>query len=116
MRFLLTYNEARPSPPNPEKMAAIARFVEENIKAGILLDTGGILPISKGARVKLADGKFTVTDGPFPETKELIVGYAIIKVGSKEEAIDQARRFMAIAGDGDGEILQLVGPADEPHH
>jgi hypothetical protein len=116
MRFLMTYTATDNSPPSPEKGKAIQQLVEDNMKAGILLDTGGILPLSKGAKVKLASGKFTSTDGPFPETKELIVGYAIVQVRSKEEAIEQARRFMTIAGDGEGEIRQLMGPQDGPHH
>jgi hypothetical protein len=77
-------------------------------KAGILLESGAILPSSKGARVQLAGGKFTVTDGPFSETKELIVGYAIIQVKSKAEAIEQSKRFMKVAGDGLLEIRQLM--------
>ena len=116
MRFLMTYTGNDTAPPSPEKIAEIGRFSEEMARSGVLVDTGGILPSSKGARVRLAQGKFTVTDGPFPETKELIVGYAIIQVKSKEEAIEQARRFMSIAGDGEGELRQLVGPADGPHH
>jgi hypothetical protein len=116
MRFLLTYTAKQNLPPTPEKMAAIQKLVEDNTKAGILLDTGGMLPLSKGARVKQDNGKFTATDGPFPETKELVIGYAIIQVRNREEAIEQARRFMAIAGDGDGEIRQLEGPGDGHRH
>lgn len=116
MRFLLTYTATDNSPPSPEKMAAIGKLVEDNMKSGILLDTGGMLPLSKGARVKQTGGKFTATDGPFPETKELVIGYAIVQVRSKEEAIEQARRFMAVAGDGEGEVRQLSGPGDDPHH
>jgi hypothetical protein len=95
-------------------MEAIARFSEEMVRSGVLVDTGGILPSAQGARVRLAGGKLTVTDGPFPETKELIVGYAIVQVASKAEAIEVSRRFMSIAGDGEGEIRQLVGPSDGP--
>jgi hypothetical protein len=116
MRFLMTYNNTDRSPPTPEKMAAIAKFSEDMMKSGVLIDTGGIMPASKGADVKQANGKFTVIDGPFPETKELIVGYAIVQVKSREEAIECARKFMAVAGDGHGEIRLLVGPADEGHH
>ena len=111
MRFLMTYN-SKAGPPSPEKNAAIEKFVEEMFKSGMLVDTGGILPTA--ARVKMEGGKFTATDGPFPETKELIVGYAIVSVKTKEEAIELSRRFMALAGEGDGEIRQLVGPADGP--
>jgi hypothetical protein len=116
MRFLLTYVAAENTPPSAEKSEAIRKLVEDNMKSGILLDTGGMMPLSKGARVSQVKGKFTATDGPFPETKELVVGYAIVSVRDRAEAIEQSRRFMAIAGDGEGEIRQLVGPADEPHH
>ena len=116
MRFLMTYHADDHSPPSPEKMAAIAKFSEDMARSGVLLDTGGILPISTGARIQQAQGKFTVTDGPFPETKELIVGYAIVQTRTKEEAIEIARRFMAVAGDGTGEVRQLAGPEDESHH
>jgi hypothetical protein len=114
MRFLMTYT-GEDHNPGPEKMAAIAKFGEETTKAGILLDTGGILPISQGAMGKLENGKFSLIDGPYPETKEMVLGYAIIQVRSREEAIEQARRFMMIAGDGECEIRQLMGPADGAH-
>jgi hypothetical protein len=113
MRFLLTYN-ANERDPNPQKMQEIANLGQEMAKSGVLLDTGGILPLA--AKVTQAGGKFTHTDGPFPETKELVVGYAIVQVKSQAEAIEVARRFMAVAGDGTGEIRQLMGPADGPHH
>ena len=116
MRFLMTYTGTDTAPPSPEKMEAIRKLTEENMKAGILLDTGGIMPLSQGARVSQTKGKFTATDGPFPETKELVVGYAIVNVRDRAEAIEQARRFMAIAGDGEGEIRLLMGPQDGPHH
>ncbi len=112
MRFLMTYTGDETTPPDPQKLAALGKFTEEMIASGVVVDTGGIMPLSQGARVKQAGGTFTVTDGPFPETKELIVGYAIIEVASKEEAIEMARRFMAVAGDGEGEIRLLFGP----HH
>ncbi len=117
MRFLMTYIAANPSLPTPEKSAAIAKFAQDQMQKGILIDTGGILP--ELSKVKLANGKFTVTDGPFPETKELIVGYAIVEVTSRQHAYDVAREFMELAGDGEGDIRQLARPGDEPprsHH
>jgi hypothetical protein len=114
MRFLMTYNSTDTAPPTPEKMAAIGKFTEEMLKSGVVVDTGGIMPTA--ARVKQVGGKFSHTDGPFPETKELIVGYAIVEVKSQDEAVELARRFMAVAGDGTGELKQLMGPADEGHH
>src|SRR3954467_9943035 len=108
MRYLMTYVGDDKTPPSPEKMEAIGRFSAEMMKSGVLVDTGGILPASKGADIRQKGAKFTVTDGPFPETKELSVGYAIVQVKSREEAIEVARKFMAVAGDGTGEIRQLM--------
>lgn len=113
MRFLMTYN-ATDTSPDPKKMQEIANFSQEMMKSGVLLDTGGILPLA--AKVSQSEGKFSHTDGPFPETKELVVGYAIVQVKSLAEAVELSRRFMAVAGDGSGEIRQLMGPADGPHH
>lgn len=108
MQFLMIYTPDDDSPPSPEKMAALGNFAEETAKAGKLVVTGGMFPSSLGARVRLTSGKFTVTDGPFPEAKEVMAGWVIVKVDSKEEAIEEARRFMAVAGDGEGEIRQLT--------
>jgi hypothetical protein len=113
MRFLLTYN-GEDRNPTPEKMQEIANFSQEMAKSGVLLDTGGILPLA--AKVRMAGRTFSHTDGPFPETKELVVGYAIVQVKSQAEAVEVARRFMSVAGEGTGEIRQLMGPADGPHH
>jgi hypothetical protein len=102
------------APPPPELMAAIGKLSEEMINAGILLDLGGLLPSSKGARINVKEGKLIVTDGPFSEAKELIGGYAILQVKSKEEAIERGRRFMQVhadvlgpAYDGELEIRQM---------
>jgi len=74
-------------PPSPELMAGMARLTEEYVKSGAMVATGGLAPSSQGMRVRLLNGKRTVTDGPFAETKELIGGYAILEAGSREEAI-----------------------------
>jgi hypothetical protein len=103
----MTYEQKAPAaPPTPEHMAAIAKFTEEQAKAGVLVMTGGLRRPAKGTRVKLAKGEFT-TDGPFAETKELIDGFALIDVPNREAAIEVARKFMTIAGDGEGEILEV---------
>jgi hypothetical protein len=94
-------------------MAAIAAFTQKMAKAGILVMTGGLQRPTKGTRIKLAAGDFSVTDGPFAETKELIDGFALVEVKSKEEAIDVARQFMQIAGDGHGEILHVFDAPQE---
>lgn len=110
MQFLMIYTPDDASPPSPEKMAELGQFGAEAAASGVLVATGGIFPSSMGARVRLSGGNFSVTDGPFPESKEVMGGWVIVQVGSKEEAIEQARRFMSIAGDGDGEIRQLTDP------
>lgn len=116
MRVLMSYMSDDRSPPSPEKIAAIAKFSEEMAKSGVLLDSGGFLPLSQGAVVKQQNGRFTITDGPFPETKELIVGYAIVQVKSREEAVELSRRFMAVAGDGLGQLQIMYGPQETPSH
>jgi hypothetical protein len=88
-------------------MAAMGALIDEMAKAGVLLSTEGCLPSAKGARVRLGGGKFTVTDGPFTEAKELIGGFAIIQTTSKEEAIALTKRFLTVAGDGESEIREL---------
>jgi hypothetical protein len=114
MRFLSIYRPDKKTagvPPSKEHMAEMGKLVEEGTKAGTLLATGGLLPISKGgARIRCSGGEITVIDGPFTESKELIAGFAIIKAKSKEEAIEGARRFLKIAGDGESELRQIMEP------
>jgi hypothetical protein len=116
MKFLMTYAAARnAAPPTPEQMAAIGKLSQEMIQAGVILMTGGLVRPTKGTQVRMSGGKFSVTDGPFAETKELIDGFALIQAGSREEAIEHARRFMSIAGEGEGEILQVFDGSEIPH-
>jgi hypothetical protein len=75
-------------PPPQELMEGIAKLGEEAMKAGVLVQPGGLLPSKRGARVRLAGSKISVTDGPFTEAKELIGGFAIYDVKSKDEVID----------------------------
>src|SRR5262245_3710403 len=109
MRFMMIVKASKDSEagimPSEQLLAAMAKYNEELAKAGALLDATGLQASSKGARVKCSKGKTTVVDGPFPETKELIAGYWIIQVKSKQEAIDWAKRVPAPHGeDVDGEI------------
>lgn len=103
MRFMLIANATPQSeagePPDPKLMAAIAKLTEEGTKAGVLVGGGGLMPSAAGAKLRLAGGKVTVTDGPFTEIKELIAGYAIVEVNSKAEAIEMARGFLQIHAD-----------------
>jgi len=78
--------------PDQKLLAEMGKFNEELVKAGVMLEGEGLQPSSKGARVKFSGTKRTVIDGPFPETKELIAGYWIWRVKSKEEAIDWVKR------------------------
>lgn len=89
--------------PDPQIFADMGRFNEEMVKAGVLLAGEGLHPSSKGARVRFSGGKPTVTDGPFTETKEIIGGYWLIQVRSREEAIEWATR----APCPDGEMIEI---------
>jgi hypothetical protein len=92
--------------PSTEVLGAMGKFNEELVKAGVMLGGEGLHPSSKGARLKFADGKATVTDGPFAEAKELIAGFWIIQVKSKEEAIEWMKRMPA-PGPGEGEGAEV---------
>lgn len=115
MKFLLTYQQ-RPDlpPPTQEKMAAIGAFAMKHLQSGVLKMTGGLVRPTKGIQLESKAGKVTVTDGPFAETKELIDGFALVEVPSREEAIRLASEFMQLAGDGTGEVLQVFDQADTP--
>ncbi len=106
MKFLMTYEAKVKAPPKPETMAKLGQFAQEHAKAGILVMTGGLQRPTKGTRLTMADGNFTI-DGPYAETKEFIDGFALIEVKSADEAIEVARRFMSIVGDGQGEVLAV---------
>jgi hypothetical protein len=96
--------------PEEKLIAAMAEYHEELVKAGVLLDASGLQPSSKGARIKFSGGKRTIVDGPFTEAKELIAGYTLIQVKSREEAMEWAKRFPAPHGEaaeGEIEIRQL---------
>jgi hypothetical protein len=88
-------------------MATMGKLVEDGMKSGFLVATEGCLPSSFGARVRLSKGKTMVTDGPFAESKEVVGGFAILKADSKEEAIELARQFLSVAGEGECELRQL---------
>jgi hypothetical protein len=90
--------------PSQELLGAMGQFMEEMGKAGILLGGEGLHPTSKGVRVKFSDGKPKVIDGPFAEAKELVGGYCLIEVKSREEAIDWVRRWPVLDGHGNVEI------------
>jgi hypothetical protein len=109
MKFLAIYTPANrtPGPPNAEHTARMDEFAQDETKAGVFVTGGAFVPTS--TRVSYAGGEVTVMDGPFAESKEVIAGFAILEVGSKEEAIAASRRFLAVAGDGVSELRQIMG-------
>lgn len=112
MKFLSIYKTAeRNAPPSPEEMAKFGKLVEDGFKAGYLVATEGCMPSGLGARVRLSAGNLSVTDGPFTEAKEVVGGFAILEAKSKEEAIEIAKQFIRVAGDGECEIRQLYDAA-----
>ncbi len=120
MRFMMIVKSAEnhAGAPPKELMDAIAKLGEQKTKAGEMLDTGGLAPTATGARVRLSGGKLSVTDGPFTETKEVVGGYAVFELKSKEEAIERASRFMELhkqhwpGWEGETEIRQVFMPHD----
>jgi hypothetical protein len=124
MRFMMIVKASKDSEagkmPSEELLSAMGKYNEELMKAGVLLDLSGLQPSSKGARIKFSGGKRAVVDGPFTESKELIAGYWIIQVKSREEAIEWAKRVPNPQGEGqEGEIeirqlfeLEDFGPSE----
>jgi hypothetical protein len=108
MKFLSIYKSVeRGVPPSEEEMASMGKLIEEGMKAGWLLGTEGCLPSALGARVRLSDGKTSVTDGPFTESKEVIGGFAILQASSKAEVIELAKQFLSVVGGGECELRQM---------
>jgi hypothetical protein len=93
-------------------MVKMGQLIEELTNSGVLISTEGCLPSAKGARVRLSNGNFIVTDGPFAEAKEIVGGFALIRANSKEEAIEYTKKFLKVAGDGETEIRQIFEAAD----
>lgn len=118
MRYLVILDGTPPEgAPPPELMEAIMALGAEATSSGAMLDNAGLAPSAFGARVDLSGGKLTVSDGPFAESKELI-SYALYEVRTKEEAVEWARRFLAVhqehwpAWEGSARVVKLFDPAD----
>lgn len=119
MRFMTLVKSAENSgPPAKELMDAIAKLGQETARSGAMIDTGGLAPTAMGARVCLRGGRLTVIDGPFTESKEVVGGYAVFELKSKQEAIEGALRFMELhkehwpGWEGETEIRPMFGPED----
>src|SRR5690242_19400703 len=108
MRFMVMIKVTKESEagvlPKPEEFAAMQKYNEELAKAGILLAAEGLTATSQGARVKFSGDKRTVIDGPFAETKELVAGFSIIQVKSKEEAIEWVKRAPNVFPNREAEV------------
>ncbi len=121
MRFMTLVKSAETSAPPPQAlMDAIGKLGQEAAGKGVMVEMGGLLPTAMGARVRLAGGRLTMTDGPFTEAKEVIGGYAVYAVKSREEALEWTRRFMALhqehwkGWEGEVELRQLYDPGAPP--
>ena len=116
MRFMSIVISSQQMPgPTPAMMEAMAKLTEREIKAGRMVDMGGLAPLQQGAHVSIEGGKLRVTDGPFVEAKEVIGGYAIFELRDKAEALAMAREFMQLHLDhmpgweGTCELRPMIG-------
>jgi len=119
MRFIImvkaTADSEAGTMPGEDRMAAMASYHEALQRAGVLLDASGLHPSSKGWRVRYSDGGRSVTEGPFAGTEQLVAGYTVIQVRSREEAMEWARRFPAPFGEhaeGEIEVRQMIDLED----
>jgi hypothetical protein len=121
MRFMAMVKTSESYGPPPKAlMEAMGKAVSETMKAGTLVETGGLAGTASSSRVRVAGGKLTVLDGPFTETKEVVGGYAILEVKSGEEAKESARWIMQLHLDhwpgweGECEVRQIMDGPDMP--
>ena len=120
LTFIRHPESYRQAGPPRALMEAMGKFVEKSLQDGTLVDTGGLLPSKDGARVRLSNGKITVTDGPFTESKEVIGGWAILKTDSKAHAVRIATGFMELhrkywpAFEGESEVRPMFEPGAGP--
>jgi hypothetical protein len=117
MRFLMLVKHGEnPGPPPPEFLEAMAKLGEDAAKSGTMIASGGLVPISKSTRVRLSRGQVNAIDRPYTEAKEVVGGFAMFELKSKEEAIEGAMRFMELhkkywpGWEGETEIRQVLGP------
>jgi hypothetical protein len=117
MRFFCLYKPAPATigaPPSPEHIHKMGALIDEMRRTGTLLATEGFLPSSDDVRVRLDEGGFNVTDGPFTEAKEVIGGFALLEARSREHAIELTKRFLETAGGGECEIHPLTAMPELP--
>ena len=119
MRFMYIVLSEQPAAPTPALMEAVGKLADREIKAGRMIDSGGLMPRAMGAQVRIRDGELIVVDGPFVEAKEVIGGYAIFELRNKEEALAAAVEFMQLhkqhmpGWEGTCELRAFASPQDE---
>ena len=116
MRYLLLIQinpDEAPAGPDERLAEEMGKLLEDMTKAGVLLATGGLRPIEEATRIRLADGKQTVIDGPFTESKEVVGGYCLVQARSKPEAVEWASRFLAVHGP-DWKMGMEIRQLDDP--
>jgi len=121
MRFMMLVKSAENCGPPPKAlMEEIGKLAQEAVKSGTMVESGGLSPTAMSTRVRVSNGKVTTTDGPFTESKEVVGGYAVFELKSKQEAIEGAMRFMELhkkhwpGWEGETEIRQVFGPDENP--
>lgn len=110
MKYMImfkTTNDAEGIPPCKDE-AEMVSFIGKLAAEGVLLGTEGLYPSERGVRVSRAGGKVSALDGPFTEAKELVAGFVLVKVDSKDEAVDLAGRFLEVAGQGTAEVREVI--------
>jgi hypothetical protein len=120
MRFMMLVKHAEnlSGPPPKGFMDEMAKLHEQAVKEGTIRDSGGLSPLSKSTRVRLSKGQLTAIDGPYSEAKEVVGGFAVFELNSRQEAIDGATRFMELhkkhwpGWEGETEVRQILGPED----
>jgi len=117
MRYLSIYRiegKRFERPPTPEHVAQMGKLIEESMKAGTLVSTGGVSNPKRTFQVRRSGGKISVTDGPYTESKELVAGFAILEATSREHVIEQLKQFLDVAGDGATELHELFDETADP--
>ncbi|HEX3333103.1 MAG TPA: YciI family protein [Acidimicrobiales bacterium] len=114
MRFLgytlANEDETPTEPPRPEIYEEMGKFVEQAMKAGVIVATGGISPTAEGRKISLKGGEFTVVDGPFAEAKEIVGGWALMECRDLDEAVEWSKRFLDVLGEGEVRVRPVSGP------
>lgn len=116
MRFMIMFRndgDSEVDVPPCLDLDEMGVLIEQLTRQGILLGYEGLKPSEKGARVRMTGGRRAVVDGPFTEAKELVAGFALVQVESKDAAIDLAERFLHVAGQGSAEVREAFGPDDD---